>query len=319
MHPDKLHVVAVGGGHGLAATIRATRRYARRVTAIVSTADDGGSTGRLRRSPGLGLALPAPGDVRHCLAAMASTLPTTSAGSAGSAGSSGSRGRPDGGPLVEALEYRFAGTDVEGHALGNLVLAALTAVTGDFVEAVDEAARLLGLDPDEARVLPATAEPVELRARTTSGDEVVGQVAVSETSDLDRVRVAPERPPAPADAVDALLDADQIVLGPGSLYTSVLAAAAVDDVRRAVAEGRGQRVYVCNLRAEASETRGYDVAAHVAALARHGIEPDVVVVQPGSLPLGNVGARVVEVDVARPHGLAHDSEKLAAALAALAR
>jgi uncharacterized cofD-like protein len=316
VHPDKLHVVAVGGGHGLAATIRATRRYARRVTAIVSTADDGGSTGRLRRSPGLGLALPAPGDVRHCLAAMASTLSTTSSGSTTSAGPSG---RPDGGPLAEALEYRFAGTDVEGHALGNLVLAALTAVTGDFVEAVDEAARMLGLDPDEARVLPATAEPVELRARTTAGDEVVGQVAVSETSDLDRVRVAPEGPPAPADAVDALLDADQIVLGPGSLYTSVLAAAAVDDVRRAVAEGRGQRVYVCNLRAEASETRGYDVAAHVAALARHGIEPDVVVVQPGSLPLGEVGARVVEADVARPHGLAHDSEKLAAALAALAR
>jgi uncharacterized cofD-like protein len=298
--PDKLHVVAVGGGHGLAATIRAARRYARRVTAIVSTADDGGSTGRLRRSPGLGLALPAPGDLRHCLVAMAGSGPAA-------------------GPLAEALEYRFAGTDVEGHALGNLVLAALTAVTGDFVEAVDEAARLLGLDPDEARVLPATAEPVQLRASTTAGGEVVGQVAVSETSGLDRVRVVPERPPAPAEAVDALLEADQIVLGPGSLYTSVLAAAAVDDVRRAVAEGRGQRVYVCNLRAEASETRGYDVAAHVEALARHGIQPDVVVVQPGSLPLGEVGVRVVEADVARPHGLAHDSEKLAATLGALAR
>jgi uncharacterized cofD-like protein len=300
--PDKLHVVAVGGGHGLAATIRAARRYARRVTAVVSTADDGGSTGRLRRSPGLGLALPAPGDVRHCLVAMAGS-------------------RPEAGPLVEALEYRFAGTDVEGHALGNLVLAALTAVTGDFVDAVDEAARLLGLDPDEARVLPATAEPVELRARTTrpGDDEVMGQVAVSETSDIDLVRVVPERPPAPADTVDALLEADQIVLGPGSLYTSVLAAAAVEDVRRAVAEGRGQRVYVCNLRAEACETRGFDVAAHVAALARHGIEPDVVVVQPGALPLGDVGVRVVEADVARPHGLAHDSEKLAATLGALAR
>jgi len=111
------------------------------------------------------------------------------------------------------------------------------------------------------------------------------------------------------------------VLGPGSLYTSVLAAGVVDDVRRAVAEGRGQRVYVCNLRAEACETRGYDVAAHVAALARHGIEPDVAVVQPGSLPLGDLGAgvEVVEADVARPHGLAHDSEKLAATLSALAR
>jgi uncharacterized cofD-like protein len=289
---DKLHVVAVGGGHGLAATIRAARRYARRVTAVVSTADDGGSTGRLRS----GLSLPAPGDLRHCLAAMAGD---------------------ESGPLAEALEYRFTGTDVEGHALGNLVLAALTAVTGDFVAAVDEAARLLDLHPDEARVLPATAEPVELRAHTAAGVEVAGQVAVSETSDIERVRVVPGRPPAPEDAVDALLEADQIVLGPGSLYTSVLAAAVVDDVREAVAEGRGQRVYVCNLRAEASETRGYDVAAHVDALARHGVEPDVVVVQSGSLPLGDLGVRVVEADVARPHGLAHDSEKLAAALSSL--
>lgn len=289
----KPRVVAVGGGHGLAATIRAARRYAGRVTAVVSTADDGGSTGRLRS----GLALPAPGDLRHCLAAMAGS---------------------GGGPLAEALEYRFAGTDVEGHALGNLVLAALTAVTGDFVAAVDEAARLLELDPEEARVLPATAQPVQLRGRTVDGTEVAGQVAVSETAHIDRVRVVPERPPAPVDAVEALLDADQIVLGPGSLYTSVLAAAVVDDVRRAVAEGRGQRVYVCNLRAEASETRGYDVAAHVAALRRHGIGPDVVVVQPGTLPLGEVGVRVVEAHIARPHGLAHDSAKLAATLADLA-
>lgn len=289
----KLHVVAVGGGHGLAATIRAARRYATRVTAVVSTADDGGSTGRLRSR----IDMPAPGDVRHCLTAMAGA---------------------DGGPLAPALEHRFDGTDVEGHALGNLVLAALTAVTGDFVAAVDEAARLLALDPDEARVLPATAEPVELRARTAAGDEVVGQVAVSGTPGVDRVRVVPARPPAPPEAVDALLKADQIVLGPGSLYTSVLAAAAVDDVREAVAGGRGQRVYVCNLRAEASETRGYDVAAHVAALRRHGVEPDVVVVQPGSLPPGPLDVDVVEADVARPHGLAHDSDKLAATLAALA-
>ncbi|HEX8804319.1 MAG TPA: gluconeogenesis factor YvcK family protein [Acidimicrobiales bacterium] len=293
--PGKLRVVALGGGHGLAASIRAARGYARRVTAVVSTADDGGSTGRLRS----GMALPAPGDVRHCLAAMAG---------------------PQSGPLAEALEYRFDGTDVAGHALGNLVLAALTAVTGDFVAAVDEAARLLALDPDEARVLPATAEPVELRAVTVGGEEVVGQVAVSGRTDIDCVRVVPEGPPAPAEVVEALLDADQVVIGPGSLYTSVLAAAVVDDVRRALADSAGLRVYVCNLRAETSETRGYDVADHLAALARHGIAPDVVVVQPGALPLGRLGGgvEVVEADVARPHGLAHDSAKLGAALAALA-
>jgi len=295
----KPHVVAVGGGHGLAATIRAVRRYAGRTTAVVSTADDGGSTGRLRD----GMALPAPGDVRTCLVAMAA-----------GAGA---------GPLAETLEYRFEGTDVEGHALGNLLLAALTAVTGDFVAAVDEASRLLGLDPEAARVLPATAEPVVLRATVAGaeGRELTGQVAISRSGGIERIGVEPRRARAPAEAVEALVDADQIVLGPGSLFTSVLAAAVVEDVRRAAADSRGRLVYVCNLRAEGVETFGYDVAAHVAALRRHGIEPDVVVTQAGGLPLGQLDAgvevEVVQADVARPNGLAHDSAKLARVLAEL--
>ena len=290
----KPHVVAVGGGHGLAATIRAVRRYAGRTTAVVSTADDGGSTGRLRHR----MALPAPGDVRTCLVAMADGAGT--------------------GRLAEALEYRFEGTDVEGHALGNLLLAALTAVTGDFVAAVDEASRLLGLDPEVARVLPSTAEPVVLRA-TAAGRELTGQVAISRSGGIVRIGVEPGGARPPAEAVEALVDADQIVLGPGSLFTSVLAAAVVDDVRRAVADSRGRLVYVCNLRAEGVETFGYDVAAHVAALRRHGIDPDVVVTQAGGLPLGEVdaGVEVVQADVARPHGLAHDGAKLASVLADL--
>jgi uncharacterized cofD-like protein len=296
----KPQVVAVGGGHGLAATIRAVRRYAGRTTAIVATADDGGSTGRLRST----LPMPAPGDVRKCLVAMAEASPRGGAVTVG--------------PLGDALEHRFGGTDVEGHALGNLLLAGLTAVTGDFVAAVDETGRLLGLDPDEARVLPATAEPVVLTASTLDGAEVTGQVAISSTRGLDRVRLAPADAAAPPDAVEALLDADQVVLGPGSLYTSVLAGAVVDDVCRALADARGRRVYVCNLRAEAGETRGYDVAAHVAALRRHGIEPDVVVTQAAGLPVGDVRAEVVEADVAKPNGLAHDDTKLALVLAELA-
>lgn len=287
-------MVAVGGGHGLAATIRAVRRYAGRTTAVVSTADDGGSTGRLRDR----MALPAPGDVRTCLVAMAD-----------GAGA---------GPLAEALEHRFEGTDVEGHALGNLLLAALTAVTGDFVAAVDEASRLLGLDPEVARVLPSTAEPVVLRA-TAAGRELTGQVAISRSGGIERIGVEPAGARTPAEAVEALVDADQVVLGPGSLFTSVLAAAVVDDVRRAVADSRGRLVYVCNLRAEGVETFGYDVAAHVAALRRHGIDPAVVVSQAGGLPLGEVdaGVEVIQADVARPPGLAHDGAKLAKVLADL--
>ena len=298
-------VVAVGGGHGLAATIRAARRYAGRTTAVVATADDGGSTGRLRDA----MALPAPGDVRHCLVAMA-------------ADDSGDGAAP----LMDALEYRFEGTDVAGHALGNLLLAGLAAVTGDFVAAVDEASRLVGLDPDVARVLPATAEPVVLRASVAGvpGAELTGQVAISRAGSIDRVAVDPGGARAPEAAVDALLDADQIVLGPGSLFTSVLAAAVVADVRHALANSRGRLVYVCNLRAEGIETFGYDVAQHVAALRRHGIEPDVVVTQAGGLPLGDLGEaatgagiEVVQADVARPSGLAHDSAKLAAVLSEL--
>jgi uncharacterized cofD-like protein len=299
----KPHVVAVGGGHGLAATIRAVRRYAGRTTAVVATADDGGSTGRLRDA----MALPAPGDVRHCLVAMAGDDP--------GAGST---------PLVDALEFRFEGTDVAGHALGNLLLAGLTAVTGDFVAAVDEASRLVGLDPDVARVLPATVEPVVLHATVAgvSGGELTGQVVISRAGGIDRVAVEPAGARAPAAAVEALVDADQIVLGPGSLYTSVLAAAVVDDVRHGIADSRGRVVYVCNLRAEGTETFGYDVADHVAALRRHGIAPDVVVTQAGGLPLGGLvergaGIEVVRADVARPAGVAHDGAKLSGVLAEL--
>jgi len=307
----KPHVVAVGGGHGLAATIRAVRRYAGRITAVVATADDGGSTGRLRDA----MALPAPGDVRHCLVAMAGDDPGAAPGD---------RPGVEPTPLVDALEFRFEGTDVAGHALGNLLLAGLAAVTGDFVAAVDEASRLVGLDPDVARVLPATVEPVVLRATVARvpGGELTGQVAISRTGGIDLVAVEPARARAPAAAVEALIDADQIVLGPGSLYTSVLAAAIVDEVRHGIADSRGRVVYVCNLRAEGTETFGYDVSDHVRALRRHGIAPDVVVTQTGGLPLGRLGelgagVDLVRADVTQPPGVAHDGAKLARVLAEL--
>ena len=289
------HVVAVGGGHGLAATIRATRRYAGRTTAVVATADDGGSTGRLRSA----IDMPAPGDLRRCVEAMADD---------------------PGRPLTRALEYRFAGSDVAGHALGNLLLAGLHAVTGDFVVAVDELSRMAGVDPDVGRVLPASVEPVVLRASVDGGGEVTGQVAISRAVGIGRVVVVPPDASVPVDAIEALVDADQVVLGPGSLFTSVLAAAVVGGVRDALKRSSGRRVYVCNVRAELGETRGYDVAAHVAALRRHDVEPDIVLAQRGALPLGDLGdVEVVEADLVRPNGLAHDPALLGAALADLAR
>jgi uncharacterized cofD-like protein len=157
-----------------------------------------------------------------------------------------------------------------------------------------------------------------LRAETEAGHEVTGQVAVAGTTGIARVRVDPPDAAAPPEVAVALAEADQVVLGPGSLYTSVLAAVAVDDVREAIKQATGPLVYVCNVRAQAEETRGYDVAAHVSALRRHGVEPDVVLVQRDALPLGEPHAEIVEADVVRPHGLAHDPAKLAAVLRALA-
>src|SRR5690606_34046644 len=207
-----------------------------------------GSPGGLRSA----LDLPAPGDIRRCIEAMAGPAGTT---------------------LARALGYRFGGSDVEGHALGNLLLAGLHAVTGDFGVAVDELERLAGIDTRIGRVLAATLDPVVLRARVAGGGEVTGPGAITGTVGVEQVVRDP------AEAVEAVLGADQVVLGPGSLYTSVLAAAVVEDVRSALKRTPARRVYVCNVRAEAGETRGYDVAAHVGALRRHGVEPDVVVAQ----------------------------------------
>lgn len=295
-------MVTLGGGHGLAVTIRAARPYAGRLTAVVATADDGGSTGRLRAD----LRIPAPGDLRRCLVAMS--------------------GEEDS-PWGRALEHRFDGTDVAGHALGNLLLAGLEAVTGDFLGATAAVAGLLGLDPERHRVVPATVSPVDLWARTEGGEQVRGQVAVSQTEGIAEVGLDPALAMAPAEVAAAIMEADQVVLGPGDLYTSVLAAAIVDEVREALVASKAQVVYVCNVGADNPETRGYGMADHVGALLAHGLCPDVVVLDSSSTvsasaeeveALGALGVAVMPVEVARPHGLSHDSAKLGPVLAALA-
>ena len=281
-------VVAVGGGHGQATTLRALRCYAGDIVAVVSVADDGGSTGRLRAAT----PRPAPGDLRKCLVALAGSDE----------------------PIVAAMEHRFASGELAGHAFGNLLIAALEESEGDLVRALDEAGRLLGC---AGRVLPATTVPVELRATVDSGSTVRGQVAVGERSDLRTVTVDPRDAPACDQAVEAILAADQVVLGPGSLYTSVLAATAVRGIVEAVRRTEAQVVYVCNLHPQDSETAGYDVADHVAALARHGLVPDVVLHDPATMG----GAEGIQGSVAAtltaPGGRAHVPAMLAEALAGL--
>lgn len=282
------HVVALGGGHGLAMVLKGVRAYAGKVTAVVSTADDGGSSGRLRQ----GLGVPAPGDLRRCLTAVS---PDTD--------------------LAAAFEHRFRQGDLAGHAVGNLVLAGLVDAGHDLTRAADLVAGWLGVDLQRMRVLPATARPVDLVAETPGG-VVRGQVDIEAAGEVKAIGLDPPDPPVPAAACDAIEhDADQIVLAPGSFYTSVLAAAVVPGIRRALEARRGRFVFVCNLRASETNVVGFDVARHVAVLREHGIRPDVVVVQAGALPTGHLdGIEVVEVDVDRPHRLAHDPALLGAVL-----
>jgi len=280
---ERPSVVALGGGHGLAASLRAVRRYGGDVTAVVSVADDGGSSGRLRDVFGV----PPPGDLRKCMVAL-------------------------GAPSVwaQAFEYRFDAGELEGRALGNLVIAGLASSTGDFLFAVEEAGRLVEAD---GTVLPATTVPVVLKA-DAAGGAVQGQVAVAQAGRIARVSMVPVDAEPPPAALAALARADQIVVGPGSLYTSVLAALAVPALRDALAAARGRKVYVCNLRPQVPETEGYDVAAHLAALEAHGVEVDVVLCDTTGIALGTPNRPWVDARLARPNGLAHDSERLAAAL-----
>lgn len=291
--PGGPRVVGLGGGHGLAATLAAARRYAGTIDAVVSVADDGGSSGRLRRD----LGIPAPGDVRRCLVALA--------------------GDPEG-VWAQSFGTRFDRGDVAGHPLGNLVIAGLSITAGSFIAAVGQAADLLDAC---GRVLPATLDPVVLTA-VINGRVHEGQTAIeaSARGGLTTIAFDPPDPEAPAEALEAIANADQIIVGPGSLFTSVLAVAAVPGIAKALDARRGRVVFVSNLKAS-KETVGYDVAAHVAALARHGVVADTVLVDPAAIDLGAIPSevRVVEAPLARDGGWAHDVERLAGALARLAR
>ncbi|HEX7167625.1 MAG TPA: uridine diphosphate-N-acetylglucosamine-binding protein YvcK [Acidimicrobiales bacterium] len=281
-------VVALGGGHGTAVTLRAARRYASHVTAIVSVADDGGSSGRLRQA----LGIPPPGDLRRCLVALS-----------------------DDAPLAKAFEHRFGADagELQGHALGNLVIAGLADATGDFTAALAEAGRLLGIQGD---VFPATVEPVVLKAAAEHG-EVQGQVAVATAGRIVNLSLVPPDPAPPQAALDAIAAADQIVLGPGSLFTSVLAVAVVPAIRDAIAASAAPFVYVCNLRSS-TETPRFDVAAHVDALLAHGVVPDLVLYDDRSIPVGVLDVPGKAVTLAIDEiASAHDPVQLAKALADL--
>ncbi len=238
--------VAVGGGTGLPKVLRCLLELSWETTAVVTMADDGGSSGHLRRELGM---LP-PGDARNCLVAMAAD--------------------PDS-PLARVFSYRFPlGEGLAGHALGNLIIAALADIEGDFPSALDAAGRLLDAS---GRVVPSTLDDVVLTAEDVEGNRVVGQSKVARSvAPITRVRYASSRPArAYAPAAEAIEAADLVVIGPGSLFTSILPNFLVEGIAEALASTGGRVVYVCNVANQRGETNGMDAADHVDALVRHGL------------------------------------------------
>lgn len=292
---ETFKVVGIGGGHGLAATLRAARLYAGDIAAVVTVADDGGSSGRLTRE----LSIPPPGDIRNCLVALARNE-----------------------SLAQLYQHRFTAGALTGHTMGNLLIAALTEMTGDFGRAVAEAGRLLEVD---GAVYPATTALVDLGAHVEGG-RVSGQVAVARsTRPIYEIYLDPPDPPAHPGAVEAIGSADQIVLGPGSLFTSLIATLLVPDIRRALVDSRATKIFVCNNRVQKGETEGFTASAHVAALGAHvpAAHLDAIVVQTPVLETDGVandldglppdGVRVVEANVSDERG-AHDAPALARVL-----
>lgn len=239
LDPDGPNVVAVGGGHGQAAALEAIQGYAGEISALVSVADDGGSSGRLS-----GLGIPPPGDIRRCLLALT----------------------PDPSLWSELFAHRFRGGDVVDHSLGNLILAGLTDLFGDFETAISTAERMLGT---LGSVIPVADHPIVLEA-IVDGRAVIGQGEITKASGrFSELRIEPSDAAATRRALEAVAAADQIVIGPGSLYTSTISALKVNLMADAIMGSLSQRVFVMNLVTQDGETLGVTGLGHLEALAKH--------------------------------------------------
>lgn len=257
-------IVALGGGTGLPAVLRSLRLMfgaavpEEAITAIVAVTDDGGSSGRLRSE----LRIPPPGDVRNCVAALAD----------------------DGSPLARLLQHRFSGGELDGHPLGNVMLAALTQqMNGDFASAVRAFERIVG---SGGRVLPATGQDVRLKAECESGEVIVGETAITTCGrPIRRLTLEHSARPLP-EAIEALVNADVIIVGPGSLYTSILPVLMVDGVAPTMYGVNATRIYVANLMTEPGATDGFSFERHLDVIHQHVGLPlfDYVLVNNGAVP-----------------------------------
>jgi len=302
-------VVALGGGTGLSTMLRGLKLYTSNITAIVTMADDGGSSGKLREEGML-----PPGDLRNCLAALADAEPQ----------------------MTSLFQHRFEGLGpLEGHSLGNLIMAAMCEITGDFAEAVQQTARVLAI---RGTVLPSTLEDIRLGAELDNGEEIVGQVKVNKATGIVRAFLIPDGPKALPGAVDAIRDADVILIGPGSLFTSIIPNLLVPEIAAAIKASRAPKIYICNVMTQPGETQGYTAADHVRAIVRHigtGIV-DTVMLNNGPIEAGlleryaKTGAEPVQLDeealaplsvrpcqgsfVGTGEVVRHDPDKLASAI-----
>ena len=263
-------IVAIGGGHGLSTLLRGLKNYTNNLTAVVSVADDGGSSGRLRRT----LGIPPPGDIRNCLAALSN----------------------DEALLTQLFQYRFSGggDGLQGHSFGNLFISAMAEITGGFEDAVAQSGRVLAV---QGQVMPATLHDVRLVA-DVSLLHAPGEVRVEGESSIPkfpgsvrRVWLEPNNPPAYPKAIQAILAAEMIVVGPGSLYTSILPNLLVPDIAAAIRASRALKIYVGNVATESGETEGFTCGDYVRVIEEHVTGPlfDIVVQNnnyEGALPEG---------------------------------
>ncbi len=302
-------IVAIGGGTGLSTLLRGLKEMSSNITAIVTVADDGGSSGKLRQE----LGVPPVGDIRNCIAALADAEPA----------------------MTSLMQYRFPASDAEpgvaGHAFGNLLIAAMVDIAGDFEEGVRQANRVLAV---RGQVLPAAPVALSLCAELSDGSHLVGQSRIMRSSGIRRVWLSPVDVEASPEAVQAIRAADLIVMGPGSLYTSILPSLLVPGIRSAVESARGLRVFVANVATQVGETEGYTLSEHVAALSAHDVGhlvdvvlanddheariPEAYPAEPVRIDLPDGGAswpRLVLAAVVDPENAhRHDSRRLAQAL-----
>ena len=264
-------ICAIGGGHGLSNMLRGLKNYTENLSAIVTVADDGGGSGMLRQD----LGMPPPGDIRNCLEALANTEPL----------------------MRELMSYRFKDGSLAGQSFGNLFIAALNGISPSFDAAVRRMSEVLAIT---GRVLPVTTADVQLEAEFENGSSVVGESKIfyckkKEDCRITRVRLLPEHPQALTEAIQAIREADMIVLGPGSLYTSIIPNLLVEGIVEAIQASDALKVYVCNVMTQEGETEGYTVGDHITALFEHSVPKlfDLCLVNASPIP-ADVAARYAE-------------------------